>query len=68
MKHTNPELMLEPRSHLWKWKLRRKGDTYGLFVQKASRKCRLDQQADKTLSLFKLNGARVLDEKSESET
>ena len=39
-----------------------KSDKYTTFAQKAAIKCRLSEEKGKVLSLFKLNGARVLDE------
>ena len=39
-----------------------KSDTYSKFVKRAALKCRLESnRKDKELSLFKINGARVLD-------
>ena len=40
----------------------RKSDSYSMFARRAALKCRMSEQAGKVLSLFKLNGARVLDE------
>ena len=40
-----------------------KSDNYTTFAKKAAVKCRLSDEKGKILSLFKLNGARVLDEK-----
>lgn len=37
-------------------------DSYKAFVDKAARKCHLVPRKNKVISLFKLNGARVLDE------
>ena len=39
-----------------------KSDNYTTFAKKAAIKCRLSEEKGKLLSLFKLNGARVLDE------
>ena len=39
-----------------------KGDKYVTFAKRASIKCRLNHQEGKELALFKLNGARILDE------
>ena len=40
----------------------KKTDDYCTFVRKAAKKCRLVEQEGQVLSLFKLNGARVLNE------
>lgn len=37
-------------------------DTYSTFVRRAAQKCRLREKENNIISLFKLNGARVLDE------
>ena len=39
-----------------------RSDSYSTFAQKAAKKCRLPTEVNKELSLFKLNGARILDE------
>ena len=39
-----------------------RNDTYEVFVSKAARKCKLRHEKHKLLSLFKLNGARILNE------
>lgn len=39
-----------------------RSDSYSAFVKRAAHKCRLCGQKNKFVSLFKLNGARVLDE------
>ena len=40
----------------------KKSDSYEVFVTKAARKCQLSYQQGKALHLFKLSGARVLNE------
>ena len=40
----------------------RRSDSYQAFALKAAKKCRLATERDKELCLFKLNGARILDE------
>ena len=40
----------------------RRSDSYQAFASKAAKKCRLATEPDKELCLFKLNGARILDE------
>ena len=39
-----------------------RSDSYSTFVKRAAHKCHLTGKKNKFLSLFKLNGARVLDE------
>ena len=39
-----------------------KRDNYTTYAKKAAVKCQLSEEKGKILSLFKLNGARVLDE------
>ena len=39
-----------------------KNDSYQTFVNKAARKCGMQAQSGKTLHLFKLSGARILNE------
>ena len=39
-----------------------RSDSYITFVKRAAHKCHLTEKKNKLLSLFKLNGARVLDE------
>ena len=40
----------------------RRSDSYQAFALKAAKKYRLAAERDKELCLFKLNGARILDE------
>lgn len=40
----------------------RRSDCYKAVAERAAKKCHLIYQESKTLSLFKLNGARILDE------
>lgn len=40
----------------------RRSDCYKRVAKRAAKKCQLVYQGSKTLSLFKLNGARILDE------
>ena len=39
-----------------------RGDCYKAVAKRAAKKCRLTYRGSQTLSLFKLNGARILDE------
>ena len=40
-----------------------KNDSYQMFVNKAARKCGMQAHSGKTLHLFKLSGARILNER-----
>ena len=61
MKETRPEMFVRARSPFVEMEAK-KSDSYTIFTKRAAKRCHLGEAEGKILSLFKLNGARVLNE------
>ena len=61
MRETRPGMFVRARSPFVEMEAK-KSDSYTIFAKRAAKKCRLGEAEGKILSLFKLNGARVLNE------